>query len=54
MPVGKLAPVRLVVSDELGERVRRYRRMHGERERRNRDIGDRFEILNRIIERPRL
>ena len=54
VPVGQLARIGLHIADELGECLRRHRRMHRQRERGNRDVGNRLQVLERIVERPAL
>src|SRR5262249_24361120 len=54
VPIGQLATVGFVVVDELRKRRDRNGRMRRERERRDGDVGYRFEILDRVVERPRL
>ena len=51
MAIGQLARIGLSIVDELRERARRQRRMDGERERRHHHVADRFELLERIVER---
>ena len=54
VPVGQLAAIGLVVVDEFRKRGCRNRWMHRERERRDRDVGYRFKVLERIVKGPRL
>src|SRR5215472_3937073 len=50
--IGKFAAIGFVVIDKLLQCIGRDRRMHSDREGRQGNIGNRREILHRIVKRP--
>src|SRR4029450_632621 len=54
MPIGQLAGIGLGIVDELSQCASRHGGMNGERESRNHHIGNRLELLERIVERTAL
>jgi hypothetical protein len=45
----ELARIRLRITDQLGDRIGRHRRIQHQHVRRNRDQGDRREVLDRVV-----